>query len=389
MIKNLGLTLKIFTPALLVVALILSFIPSSPVAAQGESFAFADDDKKTIVMTGGALTAVDEPAKLEFTSTDGKVFVIDPNPTIVTLAGGAKCNAVGRIDVNGAKITFAPQPGNQCEFMNKVDAGGTVVASGAQTNCSAAGTLSWIICPLSDMAQGISKTAAGIVEGLLYVEPLTLNTGPDNAIYVVWELVRNIANIVFIILFLIIIFSQATSMGMSNYGIKRMLPRLLIMAILVNLSYFLCAFAVDVANLIGAGVKGLVQVGITAAPDPNLNGEQWDGSYGGFITALIAAIIVLAVAGPLWGILATIFSVVMFAILIGFVVLVVRQVLITLLIIISPLAFVAALLPNTESWFGKWRKTFMGLLLSYPILMFIFYGSALVATVVGAAMMPK
>ncbi|EDK72853.1 hypothetical protein TM7_0641, partial [candidate division TM7 genomosp. GTL1] len=164
--------------------------------------------------------------------------------------------------------------------------------------------------------------------------------------------------------------------------------RVLVMAVLVNISYYLCAFAVDIANLLGAGVKGLVQVGIDAAPKPSLGGEQWDGSYGGFITASILAIAALAVAGPLWGILAALFSIVTFSILIGFVVLIARQVFLVLLIIVSPLAFVAALLPNTENWFTRWRKTFTTMLISYPIIMLVFYGSALVASILGTALMP-
>jgi hypothetical protein len=251
-----------------------------------------------------------------------------------------------------------------------------------------AGMLGWLLCPVADITKNISQTMAKIVEGLLYVEPLTLNTTGANPIYVIWSIIRDIANIAFVILFLIIIFSQATSLGMSNYGIKRLLPRLLIMAILVNISYFVCAFAIDVANLLGAGVKGLIEVGIKAAPLPDLGKQEWNGSYAGFYVAIFAAIIGLALLGPLWALLAAVFSAVAFAVLIGFVVLVVRQVLIILLVLVSPLAFAAALLPNTENWFNRWRKTFTTLLLSYPIMMFVFYGSALVAAVVGAALMP-
>ncbi|EDK72706.1 hypothetical protein TM7_0132 [candidate division TM7 genomosp. GTL1] len=373
MIKTLGIRLKRFAPFLIAVALVVALLPQTPTFAEGETFAFDDADKKSIAMTGGELAKAKSPDKLIFKSTDGKVFETN---TKVTLQDGSTCQAVGRVTLEGTKFVYTPLASNQCQFMNAVVKNGTVTANTAQTNCSTSGTLSWVICPLTDLAQNISKVAAGIVEGLLYVEPLTLNT--TNPIYVTWELVRNIANIAFIIMFLIIIFSQATSIGMSNYGIKRILPRLLVMAVLVNISYYLCAFAVDIANLLGAGVKGLVQVGIDAAPKPSLGGEQWDGSYGGFITASILAIAALAVAGPLWGILAALFSIVTFSILIGFVVLIARQVFLVLLIIVSPLAFVAALLPNTENWFTRWRKTFTTMLISYPIIMLVFYGSALV-----------
>ncbi|EDK72298.1 hypothetical protein TM7_0584 [candidate division TM7 genomosp. GTL1] len=150
-----------------------------------------------------------------------------------------------------------------------------------------AGMLGWLFCPLAELARNISETVAGTVEGLLYVEPLTLST--NSPIYITWTLVRDIANITLVILFLIIIFSQATSRGISNYGIKRILPRLIIMAVLINISYYVCAFAIDIANLIGAGVKGFIQVGLDAAPKPNLGEDEWDGSYKGLIVGLFVA----------------------------------------------------------------------------------------------------
>jgi hypothetical protein len=251
-----------------------------------------------------------------------------------------------------------------------------------------AGMLGWLFCPLEEFMQHLVTSVAGIIEGLLYVEPLTLNASGSNPIYSVWTIIRDIANIAFIIAFLFLIFSQATSMGMSNYGIKRLLPRLLIMAVLVNVSYYLCAFAIDVANLIGVGVKGLIQTGIDAAPTPNLGEQEWDGSYAKFSVAVFGAITAMILLPPIWAFLTFAFAAITLAVLTGFVVLVVRQILIVMLVILSPLAFVAALLPNTEDWFIRWRKTFTTMLLSYPVIMFVLYGATLVAAVLGAVLTP-
>lgn len=73
------------------------------------------------------------------------------------------------------------------------------------------------------------------------------------------EGVRNYANVAFIVVFLIIIFSQVSNVGINNYGIKRMLPKLLIAAILVNISFYVCAIMVDLSNLLGAGLVELIQ----------------------------------------------------------------------------------------------------------------------------------
>ena len=51
-----------------------------------------------------------------------------------------------------------------------------------------------------------------------------------------WVTFRDIANVFFVIMIAIIIFSQVTGAGISSYGIKKMLPKIIIYAILVNIS---------------------------------------------------------------------------------------------------------------------------------------------------------
>lgn len=67
-----------------------------------------------------------------------------------------------------------------------------------------------------------------------------------------------------------------------------------------------------------------------------------------------------------------------FAIMTVFIILVVRQAGIILLVAISPVAFAAWLLPNTEDLFKKWMKMFRGLLLVFPIISLL-YGAGKLA----------
>src|SRR5690606_15887341 len=64
------------------------------------------------------------------------------------------------------------------------------------------------------------------------------------------------------------------------------------------------------------------------------------------------------------------------------IILIMRQVLIILLVFISPLAFVALLLPNTEDYFKKWKSIFQTMLLLYPVVAVIFGASSLASQVV-------
>ena len=68
------------------------------------------------------------------------------------------------------------------------------------------------------------------------------------------------ANLVLAVVFLLIIYSEATGNGfgaMNNYSIKKTLPRLIIFAILINLSFYICAAAVDVSNIAGSSMYKL------------------------------------------------------------------------------------------------------------------------------------
>lgn len=245
--------------------------------------------------------------------------------------------------------------------------------------------IGWIVCPVVNFLAKIVNAAYSFVSSLLDVQPL-LTTGQTAGIYTAWSIMRNFANVAFVIAFLVIIFSQLTSVGISNYGIKRMLPRLVVAAILVNVSYWVCAIAVDLSNILGVAVRDLFN-NINAAlatPDAGklgAQGEGWVGIAEGILsgTLVAGAAIYIGLSALL-----PVLVVALLAIVTVFLVLTLRQALIILLIVISPLAFVAYLLPNTENLFKRWRELFQTLLLMYPIIALIFGASALASTIVMA-----
>ena len=68
----------------------------------------------------------------------------------------------------------------------------------------------------------------------------TDSVSAQNVPYEGWNTFRDIANVIFVILLMVVIFSQLTGVGIDNYGIKKILPKLIIAAILINLSYLIC-----------------------------------------------------------------------------------------------------------------------------------------------------
>lgn len=243
--------------------------------------------------------------------------------------------------------------------------------------------IGWIVCPVMNFTAGIVDAAYGFVSDLLKVKPL-MSTNSNDGVYGGWSAMRNVANIVFVIVFIFIIFSQLTGLGVSNYGVKKMLPRLVIAAILVNLSFWVCAIAVDISNILGSSmIDAFKAVGASIpgqeAVDTDGSRQTWQNFSGAVLAGGAAAI------GVYWiGLSALIPALIaaFVAIITVFLVLTLRQALIILLIVIAPVAFVAYILPNTEDWFTKWRKLLMTLLLMYPIIAAIFGASALASAIV-------
>lgn len=229
----------------------------------------------------------------------------------------------------------------------------------------AADSLGWILCPL---IKGVASAADGIYT--LMIEPfLNVRTGSEG-LKNGWSAVRNIANIGFAIMFAVVILSQLTGIGLSNYNIKKILPKLIMVAVLVNLSYILCQLAVDLSNILGVQLhEGLAEWG-----NEGSSGES--GGPGGWsilstaMTTLFggAGVVGLVVTFPFW-IIPFLLSLVSAAVsvLFFFAILAVREVAVIVLIVLAPAAIVCYALPNTKSIFNKWKSAFTSVLLVFPL----------------------
>lgn len=254
----------------------------------------------------------------------------------------------------------------------------------SRSSCGVEG-VGWIICPVINFMAAISDGAFSVITYFLEIRAplLDVNNGTSTA----WKAFRDIANVAFVVVFLIIIFSQLTGLGVTNYGVKKTLPRLIIAAVLVNISFFICQLAVDITQIIGSSIQQfLSSVAVTPASGSTPPPSGWVEVMGDILaSAGVAVIAGAAVTGIAATVALSISSAVLLAFLVAVlmtvVILIGRQAAIVILIVLSPLAFVAYLLPNTESWFKKWYKTFWGLLLVYPIIGLLYGGGAMVAKI--------
>ena len=245
--------------------------------------------------------------------------------------------------------------------------------------------IGWILCPVVNFLASGMDHLYDILSSFLVVQPA--QSTADSSLFKIWSVVRSIANICFVIGFLVVIFSQITSAGITNYGVKRIMPRLIIAAILVNISFWICALAIDVSNTLGYGIHSLFMgvfdsLNTAGAYQQNITWSSVATTIlsGTAVAGLAAFGIYGAIGATTPGLLITFIPTllgVMISALVALLVVSVRQALIVCLVIVSPLAFVAFLLPNTEKYFTKWRELFLTLLLVYPIFAVVFGGAQL------------
>lgn len=255
---------------------------------------------------------------------------------------------------------------------------GTVDAGEASTisPCyEGSGALGWIICPVLEAVGAATEWMYdNAIEPLLQIRADTLFSGTDG-IYVGWSTFRNFSNILFAIAFAVIILAQVTGIGISNYNIKKILPRFVVVVVLVNISYILCQLAVDVSNILGFSIRELFDrlpvPGVKATGGEMvvaiLNGLGLAAGVGVGVNAALSSVVVVSTLKYFMVPLVLAFVGCLLGVLFFFITMSVRQTGIVILVVLAPVAIVCYALPNTKSLFDKWRKLFTALLMVYPI----------------------
>lgn len=255
---------------------------------------------------------------------------------------------------------------------------------GSTSSTCAIETVGWVICPIMrSIALLADYGFAFINQNFLRVEYDL--TGGDSGVYKAWQMMLTLANIIFVIAFLWVIYTQISGRNSGGYSIKRMLPRLIIGAILVNLSYSVCVLAIDASNIGGDAILQLMTGVSGSIGDAAMTLTSAENGFSDSrLTDITTA--VLSKFGTVWILLAPVAAVTVSIAVVcaaGLVLLIMRKVVISMFILISPLIFVAYLLPNLERIFQQWGRLFFQLLLIYPVIAFLLgTGQVISATIV-------
>ena len=233
-----------------------------------------------------------------------------------------------------------------------------------------------IICSGQNLFATITDILYGIISKILEGQTEITKSDP---VRTHWGNFLSIANIILIIAFLVVIYSTATSTGgLSNYDVKKLLPRIIIFAIAINLSFYICMALVDLSTILGKGAFGLLMGGSAGAPPQLINSAKKTAGeivIAGVALVAIAAVLVILIGAPIIiALLAIVFA------------LVVRGIALMILVIISPIA-IALYLFNSQGLskgFTMWRDNYIKLLLVYPLFMLVWGGTRVVSGLVAA-----
>lgn len=244
-----------------------------------------------------------------------------------------------------------------------------------ESSCEGEGLAGFLACDvIITITEWVESLLTTIVEFLFKPDLLEI-ANTDQAEYQVWSNVRDIANALLGVAFMIIIFSLAFSINVDAYTIKRLLPKLLTTTIAIQASFVISALMVDVSIVLGEGLEGLTNqvLGETL----NSVNENWgvEENIGGAVTSVglgaVAAVGMWKVFAGFAFIAPVLGSVVLLALLVVFgvfLIVALRELFIFLFVVLSPIFFLANLLPATEKFFKFWWSNFTRLLLMYPFM---------------------
>lgn len=223
------------------------------------------------------------------------------------------------------------------------------------------------------------------------------NLGLSAGISDVWGTLRDIANILIIGMFVFVAIS--TILSVNDYGIRRMIARLLIVAILINFSLFFAKFIIDISHFVAIQFYEQHEVLQVSEGDPGYASEtDIPLSQQGIAAQFMQALGIVSVADVSGGLYAVkdaqngglgavlLFSLLTFVLLVGLAlvlfygsfVLASRAILLVLVMLTSALAFASHLIPpkiRLRYGWKEWWDALVRAALLAPLLMIFLWAS--------------
>lgn len=192
-----------------------------------------------------------------------------------------------------------------------------------------------------------------------------------------WVIIRDVVNMFFIVILLVIAFSTMFDIS-GKYFYKQMLPRLLIMAVVINFSRTIAGILIDFGQVVmltfvngfqaaaGGNFMKALKIEELMQFRAGAGSQSDDTSFTKVLASLFLAALMITITAVVLG---------AFAIM-----LVIRIVTLWFLIVLSPLAFMASVWPSgrISQKYGAWWDMFLDNIMVGPILAFFLWLSLLV-----------
>ncbi len=266
--------------------------------------------------------------------------------------------------------------------------------------------LNWILCPI---VAGLSTAANNIntfVQGQLNIDvpsnfgqqiitvtnkdgsTSTVKTYDKSSIKTAWAVFKDLTSILLVLLMLVMVISQAMGSQMFDaYTVKKVMPKLVIAVIGMQLSWDICIWVIGLFNDIGNGVADLISApfgGQSALDLPSLMNRL---SYAWQAVSTAGSWIAIILAGMAlwwwWPWLLIGGFLVFLAVIIAMATLLVRNAILIIGVIVAPIALLSWILPNTNKFWKYWYSNFSKALMLFPLVMGIIYGGRIFAWVAG------
>jgi len=264
---------------------------------------------------------------------------------------------------------------------------GQIIASGADKTAGfftapLAIMISWMIS-LFVMFMGYLSTLATYV--LLQIAQYN-DFITEPIVVEVWTILRDFANMGFVVILLYAAFSII--LQSNNYQLEKLLPKVALMAIVINYSRALCAIIIEPAQLVMllffsvlTGGNGANMVNALGMKDFfSMKAAVEHLSY--FTNGIESN--TLAIASQIFGMVLLVTATII--IIVYAIALFMRIVKIWVYTIFSPLAALAWVFPGMQSSFNKWKTGFVNAVLCGPIMAFYLWFALLVGNTKGKFM---
>jgi hypothetical protein len=189
----------------------------------------------------------------------------------------------------------------------------------------------------------------------------------STAVNVGWVMVRDITNMGFVVILLIIAF--ATILGVEQYEWKKLLPKFFFAAILVNFSRTICGVLIDLSQVIMITFLNGISATIGGNIIDAFNLSKIESFHEGVTPKELqpVGILIASMAAMFFSILVLCVMGLYVLILLG------RMLRLWILIVLSPLAFVLSVIPKTQSFASEWWSEFGDNLVTGPVILFFIW----------------